>query len=97
MLTTLFHIKNTKLLRVKKKDWAKITKALSDSESELFSVSEDNPDYKDLLENFIFKASDDARSKLLEINALPLLKVLRTKDSKPGVEKYHPNLFRNEL
>ena len=73
------------------KDWAKITKALSNSESELFAISEDHPDYKDLLENFIFKASDDARNKLLEINALPLLKVLRTRDSKPGTRETIPN------
>ena len=82
--------KKYKTLSGQKKDWDKITKALRDNESELFAISEEHEDYKDLLESFIFKASDDARNKLLEINALPLLKVLRIRESKTAARSTIP-------
>ncbi|WP_257279600.1 type IV secretion system DNA-binding domain-containing protein [Endozoicomonas sp. ISHI1] len=82
--------KKYKTLASQKKDWEKITKALDDNESELFAISEENENYKDLLESFIFKASDDARNKLLQINALPLLKTLRIRERKPGVRSTIP-------
>lgn len=71
-----------------KKDWQKIVKALDKPDFELPETLDENlayksiKDYSDTLHAFIHEADADARARLLRTDLMPLLKMLKVKESK---------------
>lgn len=71
-----------------KKDWKKIEKWLASDEFEMPQVFSGDElftnlnEYKETLRGFIFEADTESRSKLLQVDVLPLLDVLSIKERK---------------
>ncbi|WP_419626176.1 hypothetical protein, partial [Thiolapillus sp.] len=80
----------------RKRDWLKIEKALGNSEIELpmtvgnEAIYDDVAAYRDTLYAFIHEANGDARERLLQTDLMPLLKILRTRDSSKKTSKTVP-------
>ncbi len=71
-----------------KKDWQKIQKALDKTEFELPATLDEDfayenvKTYRDTLHAFIYEADANARARLLRTDLMPLLKILKVKESK---------------
>jgi len=80
----------------RKKDWQKIDRALSNSEIELpmtvgnDAIYNDVDAYRDTLHAFIHEANGVAREQLLQTDLMPLLGVLRTRESSKKTTKTAP-------
>lgn len=80
----------------RKRDWLKIEKALSSPEFELpmimgnEAIYDDVTAYRDTLYAFIHEANGDARERLLQTDLMPLLKILRTRESSKKASKTVP-------
>ncbi|WXG55015.1 MAG: hypothetical protein RNU03_10210 [Candidatus Sedimenticola sp. (ex Thyasira tokunagai)] len=80
----------------RKKDWQKIENVLSDPEFELpatvgdAAIYDDVDAYRDTLHAFIYEADAGARSRLLQTDLMPLLAILRKRESVPKTSKSIP-------
>lgn len=80
----------------RKKDWDKIKKAFRDSELELpatldnAAIYDDVDAYRDTLHAFIHEADADARARLLQTDLMPLLAIIRKRESRKKTSKTMP-------
>lgn len=85
-----------KTAAARKKDWQKIDEALSNPEFELPAALDDKTsyddvgEYSDTLHDFIHEADAEARARLLKTNFMPLLKILRRRETRKKSSKSIP-------